>query len=56
LAIDEGGDYYLPYQVIATRAQFLRAYPRANEYFALKRRLDPSYKFRNALLEAYYRP
>jgi FAD/FMN-containing dehydrogenase len=56
LAIDEGGDYYLPYQVIATRAQFLKAYPRAQAYFALKRRLDPGYKFRNELLEAYYRP
>ena len=54
LAIDEGGDYYLPYQIIATRAQFLAAYPRAPEYFALKQRLDPGYKFRNGLWDAYY--
>ncbi len=55
-AIDEGGDYYLPYQIIATKDQFLKAYPRAPEYFALKTRLDPTYKFRNALWDAYYKP
>lgn len=55
-AIDEGGDYYLPYQIVATRAQFLRAYPRAPEYFALKRKLDPTYKFHNRLWDAYYTP
>lgn len=56
LAIDNGGDYYLPYQIIATKEQFLKAYPRAPDYFALKRRLDPAYKFRNALWDAYYAP
>lgn len=56
LSIDEGGDYYLPYQIAGTREQFLKAYPRAPEYFALKRRLDPSYKFRNSLWDAYYTP
>jgi FAD/FMN-containing dehydrogenase len=56
LAIDEGGDYYLPYQVIATKAQFLKAYPRATEYFALKQRLDPTYKFHSKLWDAYYVP
>lgn len=54
-AIDEGGCHYLPYQIHATRAQFLAAYPRAEEYFAVKRRVDPDYKFRNRLWEAYYR-
>jgi hypothetical protein len=53
-AIAEGGAYYLPYQIHATRDQFLAAYPRAPDYFALKRRVDPSYKFRNRLWEAYY--
>lgn len=51
-----GGRYYLPYQIHASREQFLAAYPRAPEFFALKRRLDPSYKFRNALWDAYYLP
>jgi FAD/FMN-containing dehydrogenase/uncharacterized membrane protein YhaH (DUF805 family) len=49
-----GGTYYLPYQPHATLEQFHRAYPRANEYFALKRRLDPEYRFRNALWDKYY--
>ena len=51
-----GGAYYLPYQPWATEAQFLRAYPRAPEFFALKRRLDPTYKFRNTLWDTYYAP
>ncbi len=49
-----GGRYYLPYQIHASRAQFLAAYPRAPEFFALKQRFDPGYKFRNALWDAYY--
>ena len=51
-----GGSYYLPYQPHATKAQFLRAYPRAPEFFALKRRLDPGNKFRNRLWDRYYLP
>jgi FAD/FMN-containing dehydrogenase len=51
-----GGSYYLPYQPQATREQFLRAYPRASEFFALKRRLDPTNKFRNTLWDKYYAP
>jgi len=55
-ALAEGGSYYLPYQIHATREQFLAAYPAAAAFFALKRRVDPDYKFRNRLWEAYYRP
>lgn len=55
-AVAEGGSYYLPYQIHATREQFLAAYPQAERYFQLKRRFDPDYKFRNRLWEAYYRP
>jgi FAD/FMN-containing dehydrogenase/SAM-dependent methyltransferase len=54
--IDVGGTYYLPYQPHATREQFLRAYPRAQELFALKRRLDPEYRLRGALWDKYYTP
>ena len=54
-AVAEGGAYYLPYQPHATDAQFLKAYPRAPEFFALKRRLDPTNKFRNTLWDRYYR-
>jgi FAD/FMN-containing dehydrogenase len=52
-AIAEGGSFYLPYQIHATRDQFLSAYPRAAEFFAAKRQFDPGNKFRNRLWEAY---
>jgi hypothetical protein len=53
-ALDLDGSYYLPYQLHATPAQFARAYPRAPEFFALKRRLDPTNKFRNKLWDKYH--
>ena len=55
-AIREGGTYYLPYQIWATPEQFRAAYPNAERLFNLKRRVDPTNKFRNRLLNAYYRP
>jgi FAD/FMN-containing dehydrogenase len=55
-AIEQGGTYYLPYQIWATPEQFHAAYPDANRLFDLKRRVDPTNKFRNRLLDAYYRP
>lgn len=55
-ALDLGGSYYLPYQLHATEEQFLKAYPRSAEYLALKRRLDPTNKFRNELLDKYLHP
>lgn len=51
-----GGTYYLPYQAHATPEQFHRAYPRANEFFGLKRALDPHFRFRNVLWDKYYAP
>jgi FAD/FMN-containing dehydrogenase/SAM-dependent methyltransferase len=53
-AIECGGTYYLPYQPHATHDQFHRAYPRAKELFALKKRLDPEYRLRGALWDKYY--
>jgi FAD/FMN-containing dehydrogenase len=53
-ALDAGGSYYLPYQLHATASQFRRAYPRFDEFVALKRRVDPTNKFRNALWDTYY--
>ena len=55
-ALSVGGSYYLPYQLHATEEQFVRAYPRAPEFFALKRRLDPMNKFRNEMWDKYYHP
>lgn len=55
-AIAEGGSYYLPYQIHATPSQFLRSYPHADRFFELKKKLDPTNKFRNKLWDAYYKP
>lgn len=52
-ALDHGGRYYLPYRLHATQEQFLRAYPEAEAYAALKARHDPKRRFRNKLLERY---
>lgn len=54
-ALSVGGTYYLPYQLHATEEQFHRAYPRANEFFALKQQVDPNNRFRNKLWDKYYR-
>ncbi|KAB0549881.1 FAD-binding oxidoreductase [Pseudomonas argentinensis] len=51
-----GGRHYLPYQIHASREQFVQGYPRAAEYFALKRQVDPSNRFRNRLWDLYYQP
>lgn len=50
------GTYYLPYQPHATHEQFHQAYPRAKELFALKNKLDPSFRFTNVLWDKYYKP
>lgn len=55
-AVGAGGTYYLPYQPHATSNQLCRAYPRVEELFALKRRLDPEFRFRNVLWDKYYAP
>src|SRR5262245_21974074 len=51
-----GGAYYLPYQPHATPVQFHAAYPRAQELFTLKRKLDPDFRLRNVLWDKYYAP
>ena len=48
------GTYYLPYQIYATPDQFLKAYPKSDAFFRLKKELDPMNKFRNKLWDAYY--
>lgn len=53
-ALSVGGSYYLPYQIHATGAQFHKAYPHAEEFFALKRKVDPDNRFRNKLWDRYY--
>ena len=52
-AILSGGRYYLPYQPVATRDQFAHAYPNSTKLFEVKRRVDPTGKFTNALWDLY---
>ena len=51
--LTSGGTYYLPYRLHASQAQFVGAYPRAAEFAAEKRRIDPDLRFRNALWDRY---
>jgi FAD/FMN-containing dehydrogenase len=53
-AVSVGGSYYLPYQVYESRAQFAAAYPHSADYFALKQKLDPNFRFRNQLWAKLY--
>jgi len=55
-ALAQGGRYYLPYRLHATREQFAAAYPMEREFFAEKRRLDPSEIFQNRFYSAYAEP
>jgi len=52
-ALRVDGSYSLRYRLNATADQFARAYPRASEFVTLKRRIDPTNKFRNKLLDRY---
>ena len=52
-AIAEGGTYYLTYQLYPTPEQLDRAYPRAREAFAAKRRYDPGELFSSRFYEKY---
>lgn len=55
-ALKVGGSYYLPYQIHATNEQFHQAYPKANEFFALKQKWDPANRLTNSLWDRYYKP
>lgn len=48
-----GGSYYLPYRPHATPDQLLRAYPRAPEFVAKKREIDPKGVLRNGFWDRY---
>jgi FAD/FMN-containing dehydrogenase len=52
-ALAAGGCYYLPYRLHATREQFHRAYPQAEEFFRLKRQYDPDELFQNQFYLKY---
>lgn len=52
-ALLNGGRYYLPYRLHATRDQFARAYPEAGQFAAFKRKVDPRNRLRNLLWDRY---
>ena len=51
--VKNGGTYYLPYQLHATKEQFTQAYPRIQQWLELKKQLDPENIFRNMLWQTY---
>jgi FAD/FMN-containing dehydrogenase len=53
LALQQGGRYYLPYQLHASQEQFARAYPEVGRFRDIKRAVDPSGKFSNELWRKY---
>lgn len=52
-ALAQGGRYYLPYRLHATKEQFLAAYPQAARFFDLKRKYDPGETFQNQFYLTY---
>ena len=52
-AISLGGSYYLPYQLSATKDQFLSAYKNFNEFMCVKNRYDSQCIFDNELFKKY---
>jgi decaprenylphospho-beta-D-ribofuranose 2-oxidase len=53
LALRDGGVFYLPYVLDYDESQLLRAYPMANQFFAAKKRFDPSERFSNEFYAKY---
>jgi len=51
--LSHGGTFYLPYHLYATPKQFKKAYPRFNEFLAIKKRYDPQEHFANSLSKRY---
>ncbi len=47
------GTYYLPYRLHASRQQMFQAYPKAKEFFRLKKKYDPDTLFKNKFFETY---
>jgi FAD/FMN-containing dehydrogenase len=54
-ALSVNGRYYLPYQIHATQDQFKRSYPNFQKFFDVKKKYDPTNKFRNKLWDEYYK-
>ncbi len=48
-----GGTFYLPYQLFYSREQLRNAYPEIDDFFAAKRKYDPTELFSNKFYEKY---
>jgi hypothetical protein len=48
-----GGTYYLPYYPYASHEQIKKSYPKLNQFFQMKRKLDPNEVFVNLFYEEY---
>ena len=55
-ALSLGGRYYLPYHPYPTVAQFQKAYPEYQKAIEIKKKYDPTGKFKNNLYLKYFRP
>jgi FAD/FMN-containing dehydrogenase len=55
-ALTQGGRYYLPYRLHATREQLAAAYPLAGRFFERKRHYDPGELFQNRFYATYGKP
>ena len=53
ITLDHGGSYYLPYYSYPTKAEFKKAYPNADEFFASKKKYDPNETFVNLFYKEY---
>jgi FAD/FMN-containing dehydrogenase len=54
-ALSVNGRYYLPYQIHASQEQFEKAYPGFKKYAEVKKKYDPTYRFKNKLWDKYYK-
>jgi FAD/FMN-containing dehydrogenase len=52
-AIDLGGRFYLPYQLVYSDEQLRKAYPNIDQFFELKRKYDPNEMFMNKWYAKY---
>jgi len=47
------GRFFLPYQLYYSKDQLQRSYPQINDFFAAKRKYDPSELFTNTFYQKY---
>jgi FAD/FMN-containing dehydrogenase len=53
VAHNAGGTYYLPYQLFYTKDQLKNCYPEIDDFFATKKKYDPTGLFSNKFYEKY---